>query len=124
MSKYKQPQRPQPQAAAKAAPAPQRVAPAPNKPIAAVAKDNWLLLLLGVLAVTAICMYPSIPNEFVNWDDDRYITDNTLLQPLSFETIKAIFSQDVSANYNPWAIVSLAIDKQFFGLNPDRKSVV
>ncbi len=118
MSKYKQPQRPQPQAAAKAAPVPLRAAPEQKKPMATVAKDNWLLLLLGVLAVTAICMYPSIPNEFVNWDDDRYITDNTLLQPLSFETIKAIFSQDVSANYNPWAIVSLAIDKQFFGLNP------
>jgi protein O-mannosyl-transferase len=76
---------------------------------------SWVLPLLCVLLATFICMYPTLNADFVNWDDDRYVTDNTLLQALSWETFYKIFTNEVSANYNPWAIWSLALDNAVVG---------
>jgi hypothetical protein len=76
---------------------------------------SWVLPLLSVLLITFICMYPTLSADFVNWDDDRYVTDNTLLQALSWETFYKIFTNEVSANYNPWAIWSLALDNAVVG---------
>ena len=93
-------------------------APATTVTAAETAKTNsfsWVLPLLGVLVITFICMYPTLSADFVNWDDDRYVTDNTLLQELSWDTFYKIWTNEVSANYNPWAIWSLAIDNSFVG---------
>lgn len=73
--------------------------------------------IMAVLAVVAVLFYPALGPNFVNWDDDRYVTDNPLLQePFGIANLISIFSQEVSANYNPWAIWSLAIDNHFFGM--------
>ncbi len=73
--------------------------------------------LIVVLIIVAVLFIPALSHNFVNWDDDRYVTDNPLLQEdFGFANLISIFSQEVSANYNPWAIWSLAIDNHFFGM--------
>jgi hypothetical protein len=47
------------------------------------------LLVVGVLLVYA----QTVRFEFTNWDDDRYVTENTRLQPLSAAEIVAQFSR-------------------------------
>ncbi|MEY4927492.1 MAG: hypothetical protein RI894_1928 [Bacteroidota bacterium] len=103
-------------------PTPQPAAPT-NAAIAAPKQTElpaWVGII-GVLIVVAILFYPAIGPNFVNWDDDRYVTDNPLLQEdFGFANLISIFSQEVSANYNPWAIWSLAIDNHFFGMKDAR----
>lgn len=82
-----------------------------------LSKPNLIPLLI-ILAVTALAFIPSINNEFTNWDDDLYVTDNPYLVSLSAENIKAIFTIPVSGNYNPLTMFSFAIERALFGLNP------
>lgn len=79
---------------------------------------DLLLPLLGVLVVTFIAFIPSLSNDFVNWDDDVNIIENTQLDALTWENIKGIFTTRVIGNYNPLPIFTFAIEKHFFGLNP------
>lgn len=81
-------------------------------------KKQKRLALFVVLVLTLICFIPSINNEFTNWDDDLYVTNNPFLTELSVENLKNIFTKDVSANYNPLTILTYAIERHFFDLNP------
>ena len=74
-----------------------------------------LLLVVFTLAVYNQAMHFS----FVNFDDDRYVTDNPhVLAGLSWNTIKwAITTTDV-ANWHPLAWISHALDCQLFRANP------
>jgi tetratricopeptide (TPR) repeat protein len=78
----------------------------------------WLMGLLLVLAITFVAFIPALNNEFNNWDDDRYVTDNTLLTDLSGKAIVDIFTTPVNAVYCPLVVLSFAVEKQLFGLNP------
>lgn len=79
---------------------------------------DLLLPLLGILVVTFIAFIPSLSNDFVNWDDDVNILENTQLDALTWENIKGIFTTRVIGNYNPLPIFTFAIEKHFFGLDP------
>lgn len=74
----------------------------------------------AILLLTLIAFYPSINCAFINWDDQFYVTDSKLIQSLSFENIKKIFSTEsvVALNYHPITILSLAIDYHFANLDP------
>ncbi|MDX1685574.1 MAG: hypothetical protein R3275_10075, partial [Saprospiraceae bacterium] len=61
---------------------------------------NWWMIGL-VLIVTFIVFYPSLQNEFVNWDDDRNLYQNEAVLNLSWENVVEIFTTDVIGNYNP-----------------------
>lgn len=90
------------------------------KPILAVDKNAtpWMHLLV-VLSITFLIFTPSIKNGFVNWDDDRNVYENKTLEgPLSKKMVKDIFTTTVIGNYNPLTILSFAVEKHFFGLNP------
>ena len=77
-------------------------------------------VILLILLFVFIAFYPSLNNEFVNWDDDRNIYENELivnLTPANFwEHIILIFQTPVIGNYNPLSIFSFAIEKLAFGL--------
>ena len=82
-------------------------------------KDGKILpYLAAILAITAIIYFPSLNNEFVNWDDDLYITDNVKVVHLNAESIKSFFTEAIAANYHPITMLSLAIDYQLVGQNP------
>lgn len=80
-------------------------------------KEKYPLLpwLLFVGAITAICFFPSLFNEFTNWDDEYYVVNNRMLRGPDW---KAIFSTQVLGNYHPLTISSYAFNYAISGLHP------
>ncbi len=77
---------------------------------------QWWFIL--ALALSTIAFFPSLSNEFVNWDDDVNLLENPNLEVFDWAHVKAIFSSSVMGGYNPLSIFTLAIEKHFFGLEP------
>ncbi|MBK5284953.1 MAG: hypothetical protein JJE25_06090, partial [Bacteroidia bacterium] len=72
----------------------------------------------GIVVITFVAFFPALNNDFTNWDDAGYVTENPLVKSLSFQNLKAIFSTYVMGNYHPLAILSLAVDYHFYQLSP------
>ncbi len=86
-------------------------------------KTNYTLLLViaAILGATYYCYLPSLENEFTNWDDPTYVTENKLIQKTNSENIKKIFSPTegvVSLNYHPITMYSLALNYSKHKLEP------
>jgi tetratricopeptide (TPR) repeat protein len=78
-------------------------------------------LVLGLLlVVVTLALYnPVSRNGFVNFDDDRYVTDNPQVRAgLRSSTISWAFSSLDQANWHPLTWLSHALDYQLFQLNP------
>jgi len=81
-------------------------------------KRNFVLSLLLIAATLAI-YNPVAHHPFVNFDDDRYVTDNIhVRQGLHCETVKWAFTTFDEANWHPLTWLSHALDCQLFGLYP------
>jgi tetratricopeptide (TPR) repeat protein len=60
-----------------------------------------------------------VRHPFVNYDDDRYVTDNVHVRAgLHWATVKWAFTNYDEANWHPLTWLSHALDCQLFGLNP------
>ncbi len=68
-----------------------------------------------IIFVTIIVYYNSINNDFLNWDDDRYVTGNQYLA-LTWENIKYFFSNFYFVMYIPLTMLSYMLDYQIAGL--------
>jgi hypothetical protein len=82
----------------------------------AVPKNPHLSLIL-VVAATFVAFYPSIGNDFVNWDDVVYIMNNDMIRKLSFENLSKMFSTFWMGNYHPFTLLSFAFDYSIFNLS-------
>jgi len=78
---------------------------------------DWKIIL-GILAWTLIVFIPAMDNQFVNWDDDYNLANNTNTALLNWDNIVKIFSEPVIGNYNPLPILTFAIERSMFGLDP------
>src|SRR6187401_183586 len=79
--------------------------------------QDWKYIL-GVLVLTLIAFLPAFTADFVNWDDDYNIANNNNTALLNWDNIVNMFSQHVIGNYNPLPILTFAIERKFFGLDP------
>jgi len=68
-----------------------------------------------VLIITLIVYSTAINNDFVNWDDDRYVTGNPNLE-LNWQNIKLYFSDFYFLMYIPLTMLSYMIDFKLGGL--------
>src|SRR5271170_5139754 len=73
-----------------------------------------LLLLAGTLL-----LYAGVrDHDFVNYDDDGYVTDNQhIMAGLNFETIRWSVMSTEQCNWHPLTWLSHALDYQLFGLD-------
>lgn len=76
------------------------------------------LLLGGILLLTLITFLPLFQNDFTNWDDNVYVTENTMITSLSGENMQRMFTEKVSSNHHPLTMLVYAINFQISGLNP------
>jgi protein O-mannosyl-transferase len=80
-------------------------------------RTEWILA--GALAVWVLLLFlPTIRYDFVEWDDPLFVTNNPLIQGLSAENLRGMFSQYVSGNYIPLTLLSFAINYEMAGLQP------
>ncbi len=82
-----------------------------------LAKRNKLILG-GILLLTLLTFLPLFQNEFTNWDDNVYVTENTMITSLSGENIQRMFTEKVSSNHHPLTMLVYAINYQISGLKP------
>ena len=66
--------------------------------------------LIVILAVTFFSFLPSFENEFTNWDDNKYVLENPMINSFSFDNIKSIFSTYHMGNYHPLTMLSFVMD--------------
>jgi tetratricopeptide (TPR) repeat protein len=81
-------------------------------------KQSTVLCLL--LALVTLAFYnPVVHNDFTNFDDNFYVTDNTHVRAgLTWDTVKWAFTSFEAANWHPVTWLSHALDCQLFKLNP------
>jgi tetratricopeptide (TPR) repeat protein len=85
-------------------------------------KSPALQILIGCLllgAAVLACYNPVTHNGFLNYDDDRYITDNPHVRAgLTWPTVQWAFTTYEQGNWHPLTWLSHALDCRLFGLNP------
>ena len=77
--------------------------------------SKWLVLVI-ILLITFAAYFPSQQNGMLKtWDDQAYVTNNTLIKSLSPTSIAKIFKEDrgLYANYHPLTTLSLALNYHF-----------
>lgn len=79
--------------------------------------QDWKYII-AALAITFIAFIPALTNDFVNWDDDYNLSNNANTALLTWDNIVKIFSEPVIGNYNPLPILTFAIERSIFGLDP------
>jgi tetratricopeptide (TPR) repeat protein len=96
---------------------------APNRLIAQMAgmvRAGNPVLLCSVLAVVVAAVFlPALRNDFVNYDDQVYVTRNRHVQGgLTWEGVRWAFATGEGGNWNPVTWISHMNDCQWFGLKP------
>ncbi len=82
---------------------------------------NWppigVCLLLAALILLAY--WPVFHCEFINYDDQEYVTANSVVaQGLSWQGVAWAFTSGHSANWHPLTWLSHMLDVQLFGMHP------
>lgn len=80
-------------------------------------KRFWIIATF-IIGVT-ICIYiPSLNNDFVNWDDLVYVTENDHIRTLNLQSLTWMLTTFRASNWHPLTWLSHSLDINFFGLNP------
>jgi len=78
----------------------------------------WLLAAL-LLLVTLAVYWPAMGHDYVNYDDQLYVTANPQVQTgLSWAGVKWAFCSLVANNWHPLTMLSHMLDCQMFGVDP------
>lgn len=80
-------------------------------------QNRWLVLG-GLVLLTFLSFYPVLDNEFINWDDDRYVYENPDIQGFGNGNLGKIFTEDYVSNYQPVTMLSLMVNYATGKLNP------
>jgi tetratricopeptide (TPR) repeat protein len=87
---------------------------------AKLTKNQLAALICLALAVITTALYlPITHHDFVNFDDDDYITNNSHVQAgLTWTGLIWAFQTGAAANWHPLTWLSHMLDCQLYGLNP------
>ncbi len=76
---------------------------------------HWVVLASILLAVW-VAYSPTLSAEFINYDDDIYITENPIIRDLNSTNVKYIFSNYYYNQYSPVAMTIMGMEVKLFGL--------
>jgi len=86
---------------------------------AKLTKNQISALCLALALVTTALYWPISHHNFVNFDDDDYITNNSHVQAgLTWAGVIWAFQTGAAANWHPLTWLSHMLDCQLYGLNP------
>ena len=87
---------------------------------AKLTKNHLAALICLALALVTTALYlPVAHHDFVNFDDDDYITNNSHVQVgLTWAGVIWAFQTGAAANWHPLTWLSHMLDCQLYGLNP------
>lgn len=88
-------------------------------------KKNYTLVYIAVIAILTYIAYSnSFKGEFLNWDDNVYITNSELITDLSSDGIHKMFTEYHNSNYHPLTTISFAIQYKLSDASPGLFHVV
>lgn len=79
---------------------------------------NVPIVLTAILLLTFFSFWPCLGNNFVNWDDNQYVTENIIVQNFSINSVKTIFTSFFVGNYQPLTMLSYLFEFHFFKFIP------
>ena len=71
-----------------------------------------------ILIVVLVSFYPSLKNNFINLDDNLYVTENKAIRSISLTNLKNISTSFFITHYQPVTIFSYLLEYHLFKLNP------
>jgi len=82
--------------------------------------QKYVLLIMVILVAASCVAFGRIAgNDFVNFDDDYYITENIYIKSgINAESIKWAFASTSVSNWHPLTWLSHVLDWSLFGKNP------
>ena len=84
-----------------------------------IKKYRLLLVCLALAAAIVIAYWHVFSNDFIDFDDPLYVTNNTAVQSgLTWQSIKWAFTTNQAYNWHPLTWLSHIIDCSLFGLKP------
>jgi hypothetical protein len=92
----------------------------PSSTLQGIKYNKWPVIAV-ILALTFAAYFPSLQNGMLKtWDDQAYVTNNSLIKSISGASVAKIFKEDrgLYANYHPLTTLSLAINYQFSKESP------
>jgi hypothetical protein len=85
-----------------------------------VSYDNLAMktILIVIPLLTVLVYIPALHNDFVNWDDNKYVYENEHIWSLGKESLWWMFTAYHASNWHPLTWLSHGIDYAMWGLNP------
>jgi protein O-mannosyl-transferase len=78
-----------------------------------------LVLAVGIVIVTAAVYMPIIGHDFINFDDNSYITENDFIKGgVTLPGLRWAFTTMYQANWHPLTWLSHMLDIEIYGLRP------
>lgn len=74
----------------------------------------WVIAV-GISLLTFIIFLPALQNNFTNWDDVQYVTDNEMITSFSSENIHSMATKPVASNYHPLTMFTYALNYAVVG---------
>ncbi len=79
-------------------------------------RTSWPLGAALVLAV-GVSFAPTLTNDFVNWDDDVNLIDNTAFRGFDWSALRWMLTTTLGGHYQPLTWLSFALDHALFGMD-------
>ena len=84
----------------------------------AVSRRTRAIISLALAAAVAVTYLPALNGEFLNWDDNLYVTDNPHIRALSWKMVGWAFTEFPRGGWLPLTWLSHAVDYRLYGLDP------
>src|SRR3954462_8410531 len=87
-----------------------------NSPAPSGSPDlRWVFWLAGILFLTYLIYMPSLDNDFTNWDDNYYVTENAVV---AHPTLGSLLTTPLGGNYHPLTMATRALNYAISGARP------
>lgn len=74
--------------------------------------------LVAILLLTLLAHLHGLTGQFLLWDDDSHVTQNPAIRALTFDNLRAMFTEPLAKLYVPVTWLSFAVDYRLWGRNP------
>lgn len=84
-------------------------------------KTDWIKFITFaslIMIATVVAYHEILNNDFINFDTQKYLIENTHIRALNWENFKWMWTTFEVGNWHPLTWFSHAIDYALFGLNP------
>jgi tetratricopeptide (TPR) repeat protein len=84
-------------------------------------KQLNIIFALAILVITFLTYSYTLQNQFTNWDDNVYVTNDPYIKSITPENLKMMLYHNITDNYyHPITMLSFAANYHFVKMNPEQ----